>query len=129
MSKDESTVQQEIQIEAMKFNCTLMRNNSGACVDQTGRLIRYGLGHTSSKQAFNSSDLIGITTVTITPDMVGKTVGIFTAIEVKKEDWKCDKKLDAHEQKQFNFLEYVRSKGGIAAFANSVDNLKDIFRR
>ena len=127
--KDESVVQQEIQMEAMKYACTLMRNNSGACVDQTGRMIRYGLGHTSPKQEFKSSDLIGITEVIVTPDMVGKKIGVFTAIEVKKESWDCQKKLDDHERKQNNFLEWVKSKGGIASFANSIDNLKDIFRK
>lgn len=127
--KAESEVQQEIQIQAMHHKCTLMRNNSGACVDQTGRLIRYGLGHVSPKQQTKSSDLIGITQVLITQEMVGKTLGVFTAIEVKAEDWKHEKKLDAHEEKQNNFLQFVKSKGGIAGFANKVDDLKDIFRR
>jgi hypothetical protein len=127
--KDESTVQQEIQIAAMHFNCTLMRNNNGAAVDKTGRLVRYGLGHISPKQEYKSSDLIGITKVVITPDMVGKTIGVFTALEIKKEDWDCNKKLDDHEVKQNNFLQWVIANGGIAAFVNKVDRLKDIFRK
>lgn len=127
--KDESTVQQEVQIEAMQFKCTLMRNNNGACTDKDGRLVRYGLGHVSPKQEIKSSDLIGITEVLITPDMVGKIVGVFTALEVKKEEWNPTKKLDDHEIKQNNFLQFVKSKGGIAAFVHKVDNLKDIFRR
>ncbi len=127
--KDESQIQQEIQIAAMHFNCTLMRNNSGAAVDKTGRLIRYGLGHVSPKLLIKSSDLIGITKVVITQEMVGSTIGVFTALEIKKEDWNSCKKLDDHEVKQNNFLQWVTSMGGIAAFANHVDNLKDIFRR
>ena len=72
--KDESTVSQEIQIAARYEGCTLFRNNSGACVDATGRLVRYGLGNISKKHSdkFKSADLIGITKVIITPDMVGK---------------------------------------------------------
>jgi len=125
----ESEVQQHIQIQARHFNCTLMRNNNGACKDATGRLIRFGLGHVSPNQPSKSSDLIGITSIVITPDMVGKTVGIFTAIEVKAPDWKPTKKLDEHEIKQNNYLLWVKSLGGIASFANSVDNLNEIFRR
>lgn len=129
-SKLESVIQQEIQIEAMKYNCNLMRNNSGALLDADGRLVRYGLGNTSKERndKIKSSDLIGITKVVVTPDMVGKTVGIFTAIEAKKEDWKENKKLDKHEKAQLAFINWVKSMGGIAGFANSVDKLKDAFK-
>lgn len=127
--KDESEIQQAIQIAAMHFGCTLMRNNRGACQDETGRLVRYGLGHVSPKDQYHSVDLIGITKVTITPDMVGQTIGIFTAVEVKKADWNENKVLDERETKQNNFLQWVRINGGIAAFANSVDKLKLIFRK
>lgn len=130
-TKDESTVQQEVQIEARYFNCVLMRNNSGACMDETGRLVRYGLNNVSRRHQKQSasSDLIGITKVTITPDMVGQTVGIFTAIEVKKEAWNPAKKLDAHERAQANFIEWVKSLGGIASFCNDATTLLNIFKR
>ena len=129
--KDESTVQQEVQIQARFFNCHLMRNNSGAFTDNTGRTVRFGLGNVSQKQSdrIKSSDLIGFTEVVITPEMVGKTVAIFTAIECKKEEWNIDKKLDAREVAQNNFLHWITTKGGIAHFCNSVDKLKEIFRQ
>lgn len=128
--KDESTVSQEIQIQARHYECTLMRNNAGACVDNTGRLVRYGLGNLSKKQTevFASSDLIGITKITVTPEMVGRTLGIFTAVEVKKEAWKPEKKLDKRETAQFNFINWVKAQGGIAFFANGVDKLKELVR-
>ena len=127
----ESTIQQHIQIQAKHFNCTLLRNNSGALKDHTGRVVRFGLGNVSKKiqDNFKSSDLIGITQVVITPDMVGKTIGVFTALEVKKAGWKNNKKLDARETAQNNFLQWVLSKGGIAAFINSVDQLAGVFKR
>lgn len=127
----ESEVQQHIQMQAMHYGCTLMRNNSGALPDQNGRPVRFGLGNVSAKHAetFKSSDLIGITKIVITPDMVGKTIGVFTAIEVKDESWNSQKKLDKRETAQNNFIQWVISMGGIAGFANSVDNLKQIFRR
>lgn len=129
--KDESTIGQEIQVQAMHYKCTLLRNNSGALEDKTGRLVRYGLGNVSKKhqENFKSSDYIGITEVLITPDMIGKIVGVFTAIEAKREDWNETKKLDKHEIAQNNFLQWVKLKGGIAGFANTIDKLKDIFRK
>lgn len=128
--KDESQVQQEIQIEAMHDKCTLMRNNTGACVDQTGRLVRYGIGNISKRHSdsFKSSDLIGITKTVITPDMVGKTIGVFTAIEVKRESWNKDKKLDKREIAQNNFIKWVKANGGFAGFANCVEDLKEILK-
>lgn len=129
--KDESEIQQLIQIEAAKSGCLLMRNNSGALQDATGRTVRYGLGNVSAKYSENikSSDLVGITTITITPDMVGKQIGVFTAVEVKKEGWSIDKKLDKREQAQKNFIDWVRSRGGLAGFASSLDSLAEILRK
>lgn len=99
-----------------------MRNNSGAFTDATGRHVRYGLDNTSKKrnEQTKSSDLIGITTIVITPNMVGKIVGIFTAVECKKAEWNGVK--DQREVAQQNFINWVVSHGGIAGFANSVDS-------
>ncbi len=55
--KDENTVSQEIQIQAKHYNCTLLRNNSGALLDKDGRLVRFGLGNVSKKH----TDLICVT--------------------------------------------------------------------
>ena len=88
-----------------------MRNNSGALPDRTGRVVRYGLGNVSKTYTdkVKSSDLIGITKVVITPSMVGKTLGVFTAVEVKKEDWDEGKKFDTREIAQNNFINWVKS--------------------
>jgi len=77
-----------------------------------------------------SSDLIGFTKVVITPDMVGKTVAIFTAIEVKKEGWDKEKSksLDAREEAQYAFISWVRKNGGFADFCCNLDRLKNILR-
>lgn len=125
----EDEVQQHIQMEAPKHNAILMRNNSGALTDATGRTVRYGLGHTSKKQnqVSKSSDLIGITVVTITPDMVGKQIGVFTAIEVKKPDWKQKPVLtDTREIAQQNFIDFIRSKFGFAGFAKDLNDFHKI---
>lgn len=84
------------------------RNNVGAYRDETGRLIRYGVGNPGG------SDLIGWTPVVVTPDMVGRKVAVFTAIEVKAPR---GKPTDA----QVNFLHQVALAGGIAGIARSAD--------
>ena len=129
--KDESQVQQEVQIEAMKLGCTLMRNNSGSFTDDTGRVVRFGLGNISAShnKLTKSSDLIGITKIVITQEMVGQTIGVFTAIVVKKEGWNENKKFDERELAQQNFISWVVLNGGIAGFASSVDKLKNILRK
>ena len=107
-----------------------MRNNSGAMKNEEGRVVRFGLGNESVKRSehIKSSDLIGIWPVTITPQMVGSTVGLFVAVEVKSPDWNPAKKLDARETAQKNFIDWIRSLGGIAGFANNVDGLLKILR-
>lgn len=89
--------------------CRLFRNNTGAIKDQTGRLVRFGL-------CKGSSDLIGFKTVTITPEMVGKQVAIFTAIEVKTPTGKPT-------PEQLHFVNRVKEHGGIAGIARSVDDV------
>lgn len=125
--KSESEIQQLIQLEAPKLNCILLRNNSGCFYDNTGRLVRFGLGNVSENIPYKSSDLIGWTEVIITPEMVGKQIAVFTAIEVKKENWKP--KHDAREQGQMNFLTWVNLKGGIAAMVKSVDEFVKVLRK
>jgi len=114
--KNEDEIQQLIMMEAPKHGCILLRNNSGAMKDVTGRVVRYGLGHTSKNQEFKSSDLVGIT-----------KPGIFTAVEVKKEGWTYSGTESEIYQK--NFIDFVLSLGGYAGFANSVDDFLKIIRK
>lgn len=128
--KDESTVSQEVVIKARYMDCSLMRNNSGACIDQEGRLVRYGLDNTSKvrNDKIKSSDYIGITKVVVTQEMVGKTLGVFTAVEMKREDWKHEKKKDKKETAQEAFINWVKSLGGYAGFANCAEDLLRIIK-
>lgn len=59
-----------------------------------------------------SSDLIGWTPKVITPDMVGHTIAIFTAVEVKSARGTVKKE-------QLNFLTKLQDSGGIAAVART----------
>ncbi|MBL4769513.1 MAG: hypothetical protein JKY94_17705 [Rhodobacteraceae bacterium] len=128
----EGAVQSEIRIVAAQVECNLMRNNSGATqpprledMDKVFRPVRYGLGNDSARinKVRKSSDLIGLTRVNITAQHVGRTLGVFTAAEIKKPGWNFAKKLTAEEQAQSNFLTWVKANGGIATFATNPRHL------
>lgn len=128
MSEDE--IQQMIRAEASANGMGMWRNNNGALPDMTGRPVRFGLGNDSKKinETLKSSDLIGCLPVVITQEMVGQVVGIFVACEVKEENWTFNPN-DKHEVAQLNYINLVKSKGGKAGFANSIDDFKKIIGR
>ena len=119
----EAAVLNAVRLEASSIGARVFRNNSGACEDKRGRLIRYGLANDSAamNKALKSSDLIGIRPVLITPDMVGCTIGQFVAREVKRADWKFT--ATERENAQLRFLELIVSLGGDACFCNDVGSL------
>lgn len=80
-----------------------------------GRVIKYGL-------CKGSSDLIGWTPVKITPDMVGSSLAVFTAIEVKAPGEKL-------RPEQKNFINAVIHSGGIAACVFDESELTSVLRR
>ena len=51
-----------------------------------------------------TSDIIGIQSITITPDMVGKKIGVFTAIEVKDPNHKTNPELLNKQNKFINII-------------------------
>lgn len=101
----------------------LMRNNVGAFKDETGRLIRYGLMNESRdrNQKFKSSDTVGLYRVTITPEMVGQTIGQFWAVECKPRGWRYTG--DARETAQLAFGNMIRALGGRFTFATGAHDL------
>jgi hypothetical protein len=78
-------------------------------------VIRYGVGNPGG------SDLIGIKTITVTPEMVGQRIGVFAAIEVKTPTGR------ASEQQQ-RFLSMVGVLGGIAGIARSVEDAANLLQ-
>jgi hypothetical protein len=119
----ESLVKSIIVQEAALKGCILWRNNVGCLINKMGKPVRYGLNNTSKKDnnEYKSSDLIGIRKVTITPDMVGKTIGVFVAREVKREGWKY--KGSEAEKAQKRYIDLVNEMGGDACFANEVGTI------
>lgn len=110
----ESDIQNKIRLALSRHGSNVMfRNNVGqAWAGKAKRLpssdvliqdpypITFGL-------CTGSSDLIGYTSVIITPDMVGKKVAIFTALEVKRP-------MSQPSPAQRQFIARVRQDGGRA---------------
>tara|TARA_B100001778_G_scaffold313809_1_gene298546 strand:+ start:700 stop:1044 length:345 start_codon:yes stop_codon:yes gene_type:complete len=108
---NEAYVQNKIRLAVGSGDVRLFRNNTGALMDQNGRLVKFGL-------CKGSSDLIGFRSITITQDMVGSKVAIFSAIEVK------DKGKTTVDQK--NFLNIINNSGGYAGVARNINDAKQI---
>ncbi len=86
----------------------LWRNNVGTTRSADGRFVRFGL-------CPGSSDLIGLTPVVVTPDMVGQVVAVFSAVEVKTPRGRVT-------DEQQKFLDFVQRSGGRAGVARSVED-------
>jgi hypothetical protein len=108
----EQTTQQQIRLALSKGATRLWRNNTGMLRDQQGRPVRFGLCE-------GSADLIGYHSVTITPDMVGQTVAVFTAVEVKSPTGRPTPQQTA-------FIEHIRQAGGRAGIARSIEEAERI---
>ena len=121
----EKDIEKLIILSAQKAGSTVFKNNVGTCekIDpHTGKkyFIRFGLCE-------GSSDLIGITPIEIKPDMVGKRIGLFTAIEVKKDVKKSYNKHRMETQKAF--IDFVNTNGGIAFKADDPKEVFDILNK
>ena len=108
---NEAYVQNKIRLAVGSGDVRLFRNNTGALLDMQGRLVKFGL-------CKGSSDLIGFRSITITPDMVGQKIAVFSAIEVK------DKGKATVDQK--NFINIIKNAGGYAGVAKNVNDAKKI---
>lgn len=123
MGNNQSERLNRIRIHAQENNGRLFRNNVGEAwagkekwIDSLkGKIlqifnpsrIKFGLTE-------GSSDLIGWKTIIVTPELVGRKIAIFWAVEEKTGK-------DKLSEKQANFLNQVSSSGGIAEIAYSED--------
>jgi hypothetical protein len=108
----EQQIQQQIRLACSRGPTRLWRNNVGRLLDQSGRPVAFGL-------CPGSADLVGFTTVTITPDMVGQQVAVFAAVEVKAP-------AGRPTPQQTAWLEHVSAAGGLAGIARSVEEAQAI---
>ena len=107
----EAGVQAQIRVAAFQCGFALWRNNNGACVDETGRQLRFGLGNDSARvnKHWKSADLIGI-----------GPGGRFMAVECKRPGWRGPS--TEREHAQANMLTQVKTLGGVGFFATSVED-------
>jgi len=111
-------------------NVTVFRNNSGMAwmgeivrrdeakgliVLRNPRPVSFGLVN-------GASDCIGWTTVEVIPDMVGRRLAVFTAVEVKTPEGRTT-------PAQARFIANLSAAGGIATIARSVDDATDAVAR
>lgn len=69
------------------------------------------------------SDLIGMVPHVVTPEDVGRTIGVFTVLETKQVKDSTDK---ARREQQGNFLRLVNRGGGLGAIVRSEDDALDV---
>jgi len=126
----EHRIQNEIRL-AISGKATLFRNNVAQAwvgevyrpnsiqtvtvspadvVIRNARILHAGLCE-------GSSDLIGWRSLTITPEMVGQTVAVFAALEVKSKTGRAT-------AGQKNFCQRVLEAGGFAGIVKSPDEAK-----
>jgi len=136
MAQGETNIANTIMIDGAKWGSTLFRNVRGQfytmdCVRaliaacRTKNIARIADAIKKMRQiaaglmAPGSSDLIGGTRVKITPEMVGQTILVFTAIEVKKEG-------GYPSPAQKDFVDFVIENGGYAGVARSPEDARRI---
>ena len=129
----ESSVMKQVRLEATKYGRFIRVNvGTGWQGRKVTRIMRHGTvtvepGDVVIKQArpfhagppAGTADLLGVTRVTITPDMVGKVVGVATAIETKTA-----KGRQRDEQKTFERV--MLAQGGIYGIARSPADVEKI---
>lgn len=108
----ESSLYTPIILKATQLGSRLFRNNVGALKNERGQWVRYGVANPGG------SDMIGIAPCVVTESMVGLTVGILLAVEVKPDR---GSKASAPQRA---FLEFVKKMGGIAFKAHSTEEFE-----
>lgn len=88
---------------------SLVSRHAGRVVLENARQVAFGL------IAPGSSDLLGPIRVLVTPEMVGQTVALFGAMEIKRPGGR-------RPQDQIDFVSFVNNFGGRAGFVESVDD-------
>jgi hypothetical protein len=123
----ESDVQTLVQLRATRAGAVTFRNNVGQgwvgrstrqgrmTIIQDARPLHAGLCE-------GSADLIGWTSVDITPEMVGRRVAVFTAIETKAARGRAT-------AEQLNFISRVLQAGGFAGIARAPEDVATIIQR
>ena len=93
----------------------VQRLDDGSVRIHAARSIALGFASPNGDPVVGAGDLPGYTTFTITPEMVGRKVAVFTSIETKRT------KGGRASPDQISWMEQVQKAGGIAGIANSAE--------
>jgi hypothetical protein len=121
----ESNIQRAAQLALSAIGVIMWRNNvgkmwAGKLVSfKNGRVILDNARPVTAGLCNGSSDLIGLKSVTITPDMVGRKIAVFVALEAKTPTGRT-------QTDQYNFMRVVNESGGIAGIFRSPDDAVNI---
>ena len=128
----EQNIQSLVRLRLSKLGVINFRNNTG--MGWAGKVIKFAI----PKQIIlmpcdvlirnarplhaglceGSSDVIGIKPTVITQDMVGQTIGIFVACEVKSKSGRLS-------EKQVTFDKVINNAGGISFVARCDDDVDE----
>ncbi|EJG5414303.1 VRR-NUC domain-containing protein [Salmonella enterica] len=140
MNKRESTVQKSIWAR-LGFISALFRVNTGrawlsglgprGCIRQddgsviveAARPIALGFANPAGEPVNGTADLIGWTSIEITPEMVGQKIAVFTSVETKRQQG------GRVSPEQIKWSDQVTKAGGIAIVANSDDLAEDLIQK
>lgn len=117
----ESVESKKYLLELSKQGCTLFRNNVGLGWTGEYRRLKDGSIIISNPRPLHaglvkgSGDFIGFTPITITEEMVGKQVAVFTNTEFKTPTGRAS-------EAQLKFNSYVIQMGGFSAIVKTVDD-------
>lgn len=130
MATPEGKASQNVKLRASEWGCRLYKNNTGVAYDQGGRPVFFGLGNEGKKDddAIRTPDHVGWLDVTITPEMVGKKIPVFMALDAKKLGFKEKITYPKHtrEYGQNKFFDIVKRFNGIAGFASCAEDVDRI---
>lgn len=119
----EQTLLKKFLVEFSRLGGRLFRNNTGKAYAGVAARQPDGSVHIKNPRVFHgglcvgSSDLIGWSSILVTPEMVGRRVAVFTASEIKSSR----KMKPTREQKAF--IAAVNEAGGIGIVAYELKDL------
>lgn len=127
MSKEhnlQNQIRNELAGQALIFRANVGQAWTGSKVDKLpgNRVLIHDARPFNTGLPPGFSDLFGLVSVTITPDMVGQKIAVFTALEVKAPKGKPS-------EMQANFLNAVNDNGGRAGVVKSVEDALEIIKR
>jgi hypothetical protein len=137
MATLEHPIQQRILLACGTGDQRLWRNNVGT--GWTGNATRVNLGNVRALAAglrpgdvviraarplhaglcVGSADAVGLVSVQVRPDLLGQRLGVFCGVEVKRPGGRST-------PQQRDWVATIRSLGGRAGFAESVEQARDI---